>query len=121
MKKVVLLLSFILFIVIQSCSNEEVKESVSEYYTYTSILGKWLIVDSGNSEYYEFFKNASYVHIQGDSIEKGDFSYNTEESAIFCKPNNHELYIIRIVRDGQATFFHIIEKESKRTIRVQQQ
>lgn len=121
MRKIALLLTLTLFFVAQSCSNEEAKEATSEYYTYASILGKWFAIDSDNSEYYEFFKNASYVHTQGDSIEKGDFSYNIEESTIFCKPDNKGLYTIKVVHAGQTTFFYITEKECKRTIRVQQQ
>lgn len=122
MKKIALLLTLAIFVIVaQSCSNEEAKEAPSEHYTYTSIPGKWLAIDSDNSEHYEFFKNASYVHTQGDSIEKGDFSYNIEESTIFCKPDNRGLYTIKVVHAGQTTSFYITEKECKRTIRVQQQ
>lgn len=122
MKKIALLLTITIFVVVtQSCFNEEAKETPAEYYTYASILGKWLAIDGDNSEHYEFFKNASYVHTQGDSIEKGDFSYNIKESTIFCKPGNKGLYTIKVVRAGQTISFYITEKEGKRTIRVQQQ
>ena len=120
MKKLIILF-FLVVPLIASCTKEEAQEIPSEYYSYGAILGKWFIVDSDNGECYEFFKNANYVHTQDRAIEEGGFSYSIKDSTIFCKPNNKEQYIIRFVRDGQATYFHIIEKKNKRIIRIQQQ
>lgn len=117
MKKLTILF-FLVIPLIASCTKEEVQEFPSEYYSYDAILGQWYVADN---EYYEFKKNATYIHTKNNRVlEQGDFLFNKEHSTILCKTSKGEYFTVAVsFIDNRNAIFNITKNGTNEKINVE--
>lgn len=111
MKKIITLLSIILFI---SCSSDDTEPANNGFKpTSESIVGKWML---SNDAYYEFSKENVYIYFgenttvrmksSSNEVEFGTFEYDPKTSVVKCNSNSGDSYTLNVdfKDEDSATF-----------------